>query len=218
MRWRRVAIWVWVVCCVIGGGETAFARNRVFHCVGPNGELVFRDAPCSRAGLSKVGETRLDSIRRSAQKVDADARCLFESKPLPLIDPVYERTELRLVLDIDAEGPYLQIVADGEYYLSADKRAPATFDARVSSQGVQMLSGAFHPTDWRMGEQILGFGRSRMRSLLSSLSREDSSLLVWFEGFAQPVQAQSIPAEELRLAVDNLRRCWKAKATLAKTP
>jgi hypothetical protein len=212
MRWKRFAIATWVVGCVIVGGDAAFARSRIFHCVGPNGELVFRDAPCSRVGLAKVGEVRPDPFRPSEQKIDPSARCLFESRPLPLIDPVFEHTELRLIVDIDAEGPYLQIVASGEYFLAADKREPATFDARVSSQGLQMLSGAFHDAEWRMGEQTLGFGRSRMRSLLTALSREEATVLVWFEGFAQPVQSASIPAEEFRLAVDNLRRCWKAKA------
>jgi hypothetical protein len=212
MRGKRFAIAVLFGSCLVGGGQSALAGSRIFHCLGPNGELVFRDAPCSRAGLAKAGETGPDMFRPSDQKIDPSARCLFESNPLPLFDPVFEHTELRLVVDIDAEGPYLRIVADGEYFLAADRREPATFDARVSSQGVQMLSGAFHDAEWRMGEQVLGFGRSRMRNLLSALSREEASLLVWFEGFAQPVLSTSIPAEEFRLAVDNVRRCWKSKA------
>ncbi len=218
MRGKRLAIAGLIVGCIAVGGGHAFAGSRIFHCVGPNGELVFRDAPCSRAGLAKVGEIKPDMFRPSRQKIDASARCLFVSRPLPLIDPVFEHTELRLVIDIDVEGPYFRIVAAGEYYVVADLLAPATFDARVSSQGVQMISGAFHDAEWRMGEQTLGFGRSRMRHLLTSLSREEASLLVWFEGFELPVLSASIPAEDFRLAVDNVRRCWKARAPAAQKP
>jgi hypothetical protein len=218
MRVKRFAIAVLIVGLAAVACGPAFAGSRIFHCVGPNGELVFRDAPCSRAGLAKVGEIKPDMFQPSRQKIDASARCLFESRPLPLIDPVFEHTELRLIVDIDDEGPYFRIAAAGEYFVAADQLAPATFDARVSSQGVQMLSGAFHDADWRMGEQTLGFGRSRMRLLLTALSREEASLLVWFEGFELPVLSASIPAEEFRMAVDNVRRCWKARTPASQKP
>lgn len=211
MRWKNFA--VGAVLAMLGVAECTHVHAAgIFRCVGVQGELVFRDAPCSGVGLARADASRRSMFSPPQRTKGGPARCVFETKPLPLTDPIFEQTKLRLVIDIDGDGPYLNIVSAGQYSLDGIKLASATFDARVSSQGLQTSSGAFHQADWRMDEQTLGFGRSRMRQLLTTLSREEASLLVWFEGFELPVYSASIPAEDFRLAVDNVRRCWKSRA------
>ncbi len=211
MRGKNFAIGAVLAILGLTGCMSVHAAG-IFRCTGAQGELVFRGAPCSGAGLARADATKRSIFSPPPRASGQPARCVFETKPLLLTDPIFEHTRLRLVIDIDGDGPYLNIVSAGQYSLDGFKLAPATFDARVSSQGLQTSSGAFHEADWRMNEQTLGFGRSRMRQLLTSLSREEASLLVWFEGFELPVYSASIPAEDFRLAVDNVRRCWKSRA------
>lgn len=242
MRGRIGAIGIMMALLAYLASMPAFAGNRIFRCVGSDGTLVFRDQPCSRAGLDDL-RTRTPALFEAPKQArDQPLLCRFASKPLLLVDPNFASVQLRLVIDIDAEGPYLTIIGSGKYpieiarpnvvgsddlgldiapddaevpaetSLPVTREVSATFDARVASQGLQMSDGAFFETEWRMGEQTLGFGRSRMQRMLSALSRESASVVVWFQGIAQPVQSTSIPAEEFRLAVDNLRRCWKTHA------
>jgi hypothetical protein len=241
MRGKTIATMVVLMMLAAVAGTNANAGSRIFRCVGPGGALVFRDQPCSRAGLSDAGARKPALFQSPANGRTDVGRCVFTSKPLQLADPVFDQTKLRLVIDVDDDGPYLSIIGTGKYFIGApvdavmaavpgnpesaeaeqsladiDEAAnthevPATFNARVSSQGLQMLSGGFHEADWRKGEQTLGFGRSRMRNLLTALSREEASVVVWFQGFGQPVQSASIPSEQFRLALDNVRRCWKTQ-------
>lgn len=214
------------------------AGSRIYHCVGPEGELVFRDQPCKWAGLSKAGERKAATGRRSNQEIAETSVCGFESDPLALAEPWLKRVKLSLIVEIDADGPYLSIAAEGQHDLDpaplpalegqpdvsaetvpepasdAARTSPfkvATFDFRVSSQGLRFADGRFIEAEWRMGAQTLGFGRSRMRSLLSALSQQPASVVVWFEGDSAPVSAATMAAEDFRLALDNARRCWKTR-------
>jgi hypothetical protein len=246
MRGKTFAIMVGLAMLAAVAGGNATAGSRIFRCVGPGGALVFRDQPCSRAGLSDAGASKPALFQSPANGRADVGRCVFTSKPLQLADPVFDQTRLRLVIEVDDDGPYLSIIGTGKYVVGAPVDAamvaattnpesaevaqslagvnvaanahevPATFNAGVSSQGLQMLSGGFHEADWRKGEQTLGFGRSRMRNLLTALSREEASVVVWFQGFGQPVQSASIPTEQFRLALDNVRRCWKTQVTTLK--
>jgi hypothetical protein len=239
---------------------------RIFRCIGAGGEQVFRDRPCAHAGLADERTRRPALFEPPAtQQGSGPARCVFASRPLLIADPAFADTKLRLVIDVDDEGPFVHIASAGTYALevtralpadaaagdarSADtapgdtalfeaaetradpgpsatlaphpvdprvviarRQMPSMFDARVASQGVQLGDGGFVEAEWRMSEWTLGFGRSRMSKLLAALSRDQASLVVWFQGATRPVQSASIPAEEFRLAVDNARRCWKTLA------
>lgn len=263
-------VWRAFICVAFGlhVAGAAAEPGRIFRCVGPNGEQVFRDQRCGYANLAEAGTKVVPMVRRSLDDSDNEAGCGFESKPMLLSNPVYQAVRLRLVVDIDDEGPYLSIVAAGAYVFSsgqaasvsaqsgipepaavypgdiddlsadsADQRLgavldapiapvdtgvgtqPATFDARVASQGFQLPDGRFIEADWRMGEQRLGFGRSRMRGLLGALSQQPATLVVWFQGFGAPVTVSTMAAEDFRLSVDNLRRCWKTRMpTQRKVP
>ena len=252
------------LCVSLAFAASDAAGSRIFRCIDANGTQVFRDQPCSRAGMIEAGKSP-PMVRRSKLSGETvEASCSFSSDPMPLQAPTFDATKLRLVVDIDADGPFLRIVASGRYAVadalsvensllnsnglvseglddnaleenifddgvvdlgkradaSPDQTSPgsiesaprvATFDARVARQGFEFADGTFIEADWRMGEQILGFGRSRMRSLLLALSQQPASVVVWFEGFETPITSRVMPAEEFRLAVDNARRCWKTR-------
>ncbi len=191
------------------------AGERIFRCLGRHGEPVFRDQPCSRAGLPRLNAPPVEP----ASQLDADDRlpagCGFSSEPLLFSEPELGSAELRLVVEIDGEGLYLYIELDGQFMPIDGPAAPATFDNRLASQGLQFADGRFVASDWRMGQQRLGFGRSRMSGLMSSLSQQPASIVVWIEGLAAPAMAALMPPEEFRLAVDNARRCWKTQVPKA---
>ncbi len=203
--------------CLCTAAE-AGAGERIFRCLGRHGEPVFRDQPCSRAGLPRMdgGRAELPTEVRSGLRLPAG--CGFSSEPLLFFEPELGSTELRLVVDIDDEGPYLFLEVDGDIRIAESPAVVATFDARLGSQGLQFADGSFITTDWRMGQQRLGFGRSRMRSLLTALSQQPGNVVVWIEGLASPAIAETMPPEEFRLAVDNARRCHKTRIPVSPAP
>jgi len=188
------------------------AADRVFRCVGAHGELVFGDQPCSRTGLSDAGVPRETVVHRALRGNGEDPGCGFQSHALTIDEPGLEEAGLKLAVEIDEEGPYLMIEASGQYLLGPEGLKNASFDSRLTSQGLQLGDGKFVEADWRMGDRTLGFGRSRMRSVLGALSQQQGSLVVWFEGLDLPLSVPTMPAESFRLALDNARRCWKTRA------
>lgn len=206
MVWRQSVLISALLLCIM----SASAQQRVYRCVGTHGELVFRDQPCRYAGLAKLGAPKSSSVIATIADEEHAGRCGFISEPLSFVEPLLAQSKLRLQIDIDDEGPYLTIAAEGVYQIG-DRMLPATFDSRLGSQGLQIEGDYFQAAEWRMGQQTLGFGRSRMRRLLADLSRVPATVVVWFEGLEQAVQSVSIPPESLREAVDNTRRCWKTR-------
>ena len=111
MIWRQTLLIAALLLCAM----PASAWQRVYRCVGTHGELVFRDQPCRYAGLAKLGAPKSSSGIATIADEERAGSCAFISEPLTFLEPLLAQSTVRLQIDIDDEGPYLTIGAEGVY-------------------------------------------------------------------------------------------------------
>ena len=199
-----------------GAGGRAVEGTRIYRCTGKNGEPVFRDQSCRGAGLEKRRAAASDPLVSETQGASSEqgtvsdpGSCYFETDRLAFADPAFDGSEARLSIGFDADGPRIAIFVGGTYLRSDGSEADVTLDARIEAQGVRIIDGPLLPADSRSQENRLEFGRSRSKKMLAAAGQNRIGLSIWFSGYAQPVESESVAGAEIEARAEAARRCYQ---------
>jgi len=212
----RVALLAGGVAATLSGAVAAADATRIYRCQGASGEPVFRDQSCRSAGLERRRRAAAPAFaaESEARRTDAGAppdrsQCRYQSPKLRFADPAFDGSDARLSIGFDADGPRIAISVSGSYQRGDGSEADVTLDPRIEGQGVQIVDGPLLPADSRSQENRLEFGRSRSRKMLTAVAQNRIGLSIWFSGYAQPVQSETLSGAEIQASADAAKRCYQ---------
>lgn len=146
------------IAAVLLAAAPARAVNK---CTGPDGAVVFQDAPCGvatkkaevvRSSPAVTGNTREEwSFHRSVDAMTAGVSCAALSPVTYISDRSYrDLKKLRVLVMAQPGGKYLAAVRIESY-------SDGIFHNDISGMGLKTEPGAFHEISLKAGQKVAGF-------------------------------------------------------------